>query len=78
MSHQFKHNPSRDTTPSSNIQMFVISIILKFILARPCCTDMRASTRENLILLHANNKGADQPAHPRKLISAFDIRFMES
>ena len=26
----------------------------------------------------ANNTGADQPAHPRSLISAFDIRFFES
>ena len=26
----------------------------------------------------ANNKGADQPAHPHSLISAFVIRFLES
>ena len=26
----------------------------------------------------ANNTGADQPAHPRSLISAFVIRFVES
>ena len=26
----------------------------------------------------ANNTGADQPAHPRSLISAFIIRFLES
>ena len=26
----------------------------------------------------ANNTGADQPAHPRNLISAFVIRFLES
>ena len=26
----------------------------------------------------ANNKGADQPAHPRRLISAFIIHFLES
>ena len=25
-----------------------------------------------------NNKGADRPAHPRSLISAFVIRFLES
>ena len=25
-----------------------------------------------------NNKGADQPAHPRSLISAFVIRLLES
>ena len=26
----------------------------------------------------ANNKGADQPAHKRRLISAFVVRFLES
>ena len=26
----------------------------------------------------ANNTGSDQPAHPRRLISAFVIRFIES
>ena len=37
-----------------------------------------ASTRENLSSGFANSKGADQPAHPRRLISAFVIRFLES
>ena len=32
----------------------------------------------NLLMLHANNKGADQPAHPRSLISAFGIRCLDS
>ena len=36
-----------------------------------------ASTRENLSSGFANNAGADQPAHPRSLISAFVIRFLE-
>ena len=31
---------------------------------------------ENLMGI-ANNKGADQPAHPRRLISAFVIRVLE-
>ena len=30
--------------------------------------------RENLFSGFANNKGADQPAHPRSLICAFVIR----
>ena len=38
----------------------------------------RASPRENLSLGFANNKGTDQPAHPRRLISAFVIRFLQS
>ena len=35
-------------------------------------------TREDLSSGFANNKGADQPAHPLRLISAFVIRFLES
>ena len=35
-------------------------------------------SRENLTLLHANNTGTDQPAHLRRLISAFVIRLLES
>ena len=35
--------------------------------------------REKTCLLwFANNTGADQPAHPRSLISAFVIHFLES
>ena len=36
-----------------------------------------ASTREKLSSGVANNTGADQPAHPCSLISAFVIRFPE-
>ena len=50
---------------------------------------IRASMRENLSSLRAgggggggggvvNNTGADQPAHPRSLISAFVIHILES
>ena len=39
---------------------------------------MWASTRENLSSGFANSKGADQSAHPRRLISAFVIRFSKS
>ena len=34
--------------------------------------------QENLTLLQANNKGADQPVGPCSLISAFVFRFRES
>ena len=30
------------------------------------------------VLPYANNKGADQPAHPRSLISAFVVRCLDS
>ena len=33
-----------------------------------------AKSWENLFMPYANNKGADQPAHPRSLISAFVVR----
>ena len=35
-----------------------------------------SSTQENLSSRFANNKGADQPAHPRSLISTFVIHYM--
>ena len=30
------------------------------------------------VLPYANNKGTDQPVHPRSLISAFVVRFLDS
>ena len=30
------------------------------------------------LMPYANNNGADQPAHPRSLISAFVVRFSDS
>ena len=32
----------------------------------------------NLFMPHVNNKGADQPAHPRSLISTFAVRCIDS
>ena len=37
-----------------------------------------ALTRENMSSGVANNKSADQPAHPRNLFSAFVVCFLES
>ena len=42
------------------------------------CHNIWASTRNSLTSGFANNKGADLLAHPRRLISAFVIRFLES
>ena len=33
---------------------------------------------KSVTLLLANNKGTDQPAHPRSLISAFVFRYLKS
>ena len=35
-----------------------------------------ATSWENLFMSYANNKGADQPAHPRSLVSTFIGNFM--
>ena len=35
-------------------------------------------SRKKQTFLYANNKGADQPAHPRILISVFIIRLLEN
>ena len=37
-----------------------------------------ATSWENLFMPYANNKGADQPAHPRNLISTFVVRCQDS
>ena len=37
------------------------------------CLSTFGQGRENLTLLHANNKGGDQPVHPRSLISAYVV-----
>ena len=37
-----------------------------------------AAAWENLFMPYANNKGADQPAHPRSLISAYVVRCLDS
>ena len=39
---------------------------------------MGTMARKPVLRGFANNTGADQPAHPRSLISAFVIRFVES
>ena len=41
-------------------------------------TDKWALSWENLFLPYVNNKGADQPAHLRSLISAFAVRCLDS
>ena len=37
-----------------------------------------ATSWENLFMPYVNNKGTDQPAHPRSLISAFVFRCLDS
>ena len=44
----------------------------------PFSTNIWAPSQENLSSGLANNKGTDQPEHPRRLISAIVIRLLES
>ena len=48
------------------------------ITAAENCTLMWASMQENLSSVFANNKGADQLAHPCSPINAFFIHLLES
>ena len=41
-------------------------------------SDRWATSWENLFMPYANSKGADQPAHPRSLISTFVVRCLDS
>ena len=41
-------------------------------------TDIWVTSWENLFMPYANNKCADQPAHPRNLISTFVVRCLDS
>ena len=42
------------------------------------CKNIWATSWENLFMPYANNKGADQPAHARSLISTFVVRCLDS
>ena len=40
--------------------------------------ELMARIMRKLVLSYVNNKGTDQPAHPRSLISAFVVRCLDS
>ena len=50
--------------------------IAQAVIAKVCSN--RASLQQFLLWGFANNKGADQPTHLRRLISAFVIHLLES
>ena len=73
--------------PSSIIFSRVFKTYLNFFLNFFPCHDLEIAydrisygpRREKTCLRRfANNTGADQPAHPRSLISAFVVHFLES
>ena len=80
--HQFYHERKHSrvcNTSLFNIHWKALSFhILKSCFfpytLKSCCKVV--SAQEILTLLLANNKGAEQPAHPRSLISTFVIRYL--
>ena len=56
------------------LHVFYHSLNIGAILQLKTLTNKLGSTREPLKSLHANNKGADQSAHPRSLVSVVGIR----
>ena len=50
--------------------------VLKYV--HECCICNWATPWDNLFMPYANNKGADQPAHPCSLISTFVVRYLDS
>ena len=60
-----------------DIQVWTLTCIEK--MKWECdCPDIWATSWENLIMAYVNNKGTDQPAHLRSLISTFVVRFLDS
>ena len=48
------------------------------LVCQPSCHVLiRATSWENMIILYANNKSADEPAHSRSLISAFVVHCLD-
>ena len=63
----------------SFLEILIGKIKLFLHLYKNPCTGIFGPGREKTCLRgFAKNKGADQPAHPRSLISAFVIRFLEN
>ena len=54
------------------------SALFAILFASFGCIAIWVTSWENLFMPYANNKGADQPAHLRSLISAFVVRCLDS
>ena len=70
-------NP-RSKNPGSGPVMSTKTVWPTFTLHYNAIYIIWATSWENLFMTYANNKGADQPAHPRSLISAFVVRCLDS
>ena len=55
------------------------AILISFSVARKSTLDISwASSCETCLMSYTNNKGADQTAHPRSLISTFVVHCLDS
>ena len=61
---------------ATRVRKRVDTVIILNWMGKQVC-DKWASSSENLFIPYANNKGADQAAHPRSLISAFVVRLLD-
>ena len=69
----------RNKKNSFQIHTLIWRPVINFLSTRCTIISIYGPRRDKTCLWGvANNKGADQPAHPRRLISAFVIRFLES
>ena len=49
-----------------------------YLAGHPCPMDTFSRNEKMCLMSYANNKGTDQPAHPRSLISAFVVCCLDS
>ena len=74
--HKMKHaTKNMKLQVISNTSAHHVSVISRKLEVHPI---IWASSQENLLLPYANNKGADQLAHPCSLISTFVVRCLDS
>ena len=64
---------ARNANPSYNFY-----VGYSFWLLMVCRYQLGLDARKTCLRGFANNKGADQPAHPRSLISAYVFRFLKT
>ena len=62
-----------------NYEPLIFDILVQIRLLPFCMKFLNEPGHEKVCLMsHTNNKGADQPAHSRSLISAFVVRCLDS
>ena len=62
----------------SLLYAFGISRFWHGVIGIQTSSNIWATSWENLFMPYAKNKGADQPAHPRSLVSTFVVRCLDS